>query len=236
MPVRRQRQQLPAFTPLLEEIELAGWTSAGDSTSAHFHDWLLLDEGRVLVMVGRADAAAASNSADAAFALQAAWSAVRAHALHVSDAGKLLSLTSRTIWPSLGASGSASMAVALVDGIGGQASVAMAGDCDVWRIRAAACEPLARRQPALGAAAGFAYHTNSFTLSLRERLLLVADPSAASGNRDAAAAVSSIANADCETHRRMTAADVVATARESIQAAGDSNCPAPVSLAAIRRR
>src|ERR1700704_1768457 len=46
----REQDVLPAFAPLLEELELAGWSSQWRMLSGHFHDWMLLDRGRLLVM------------------------------------------------------------------------------------------------------------------------------------------------------------------------------------------
>ena len=69
------------------------------------------------------------------------------------------------------------VAVALVDTTGGNASVALAGDCLAWRVRAATCERLAIHQPPVGTASTFNYLSQSFQLALRERLILVADDS-----------------------------------------------------------
>ena len=50
----RQNAQLPAFAPLLEELEVAGWSSHRRTLSGNFHDWMLLDGRTLLVMAGQA--------------------------------------------------------------------------------------------------------------------------------------------------------------------------------------
>ena len=78
----REQDVLPAFAPLLEELELAGWSSQWRMLSGHFHDWMLLDRGRVLVMVGQAAATDLADPMETALAAQAAAIAIRAHAQH----------------------------------------------------------------------------------------------------------------------------------------------------------
>ena len=103
-----------------------------------------------------------------------------------------------------------SLAVALVDGVGGSVNLAIAGDCLVWRVRAARWEQLPCDQPPLGVETNFAYTAHDFALSLRERLLLVADNSAHRSPRFAASITAQFSRLDAESHRRMTAADALA--------------------------
>ena len=59
--VARMSGQLPAFAPLLEELEIAGWSSHRGSLSGNFHDWLLLEGRMILVAVGQAVGRARPN-------------------------------------------------------------------------------------------------------------------------------------------------------------------------------
>ena len=232
----RQLEQLPAFAPLMEEIELAGWSSHRRRLSGNFHDWMLLGDGRVLVAAGQATGTEPSDPTDAALVSQAAWATIRAHALHVRDAGALLSLTTRSLWPTPRTMQNASMAVALVDPVGGRVSVAVAGDCLVWRIRAATIEQLSDRQPPLGAASDFTYRTHELELSLRERLLLVADQPARRAKQCISSIEATFTHCDAESHRRMTAADAVALVREHFDEEGDRDAQTSASIVAVRRR
>jgi hypothetical protein len=233
---RRQRAQLPTFAPLLEEVELAGWSSHRHCLSGNFHDWMLLDDGHLLLAVGRGVRAEHGDPADAALAAQAAWTAIRAHALHTRDAGTLLSLAARTLWPLPEADQQASVAVALVDAVGGRASIAVAGDCQVWRVRAASCDPLDDRQPPLGTNSHFPYMTHEIELCLRERLLLVADNPDLRSEKSAASLAADFSRLEAETHRRMTAADALAMLRPRYDRAAETNAAAETSLIVLRRR
>jgi hypothetical protein len=231
----RQLEQLPAFAPLLEEIEIAGWSSHRRRLSGNFHDWMLLGSGRVLVAVGQASMAGRGDSTDAALAIQAAWATIRAHALHTRDAGMILSLAARSLW-ALASGAQAAIALAIVDTVGGHASVAMAGECIVWRARAATQEQIVSRQPPLGAASDFNYQTHELELSLRERLLLVAAHGACGIKPGIPHIEAAFTHLDSELHRRMSASDAVALVRDQMADDIEHDTDASVSIAAVRRR
>jgi hypothetical protein len=204
--------------------------------SGHFHDWMLLDHGRVLVMVGQAAATDLADPMETALMAQAACVAVRAHAEHTGDAGQLLSLAARTLRTIATTPHQASVAVALVDAIGGSTSLAVAGNCLAWRVRAAKCEPLPSDQPALGADGNFTYAAQDFALSLRERLLLVADHAHHRTPRLAASITAQFRHVDAESHRRMTAADAAAVVRHQYEDQIEHNPLVSASIIAVRRR
>lgn len=229
----RFRAQLPGFAPLLEELEIAGWSASRSRAAANFHDWLLLGSDRLLVTVGHAADPESRDPTEPALVAQAAWSAIRAHALHSRDAGTLLSLAGQSLWPTPAATAHAHLAVAMIDTLEGHATLAIAGDCLAWKIRAAASEQFAVHQPALGAVADCTYVAHSFELGLRERLILVAD-----NDRPptlAASISATFARLDAETHRRMLASDAVALLRRKYEQ-GAAELRSPASIAAVRRR
>jgi hypothetical protein len=226
---------LPAFAPLLDDLEIAGWSSHRRRLSGNYHDWLMLEGRVILVSVGQAVGPEPIDPTEAALVTQSAWATIRAHAHHVRDAGDLLSMTARSIWPMPNAAVQASVAVALVDTSEGKASVAMAGDCLAWRIRAACCEQLATHQPMLGGAADFTYASQLVQLSLRERLLLVADNPLRRLPKLPSSIAASFARLDAESHRRMLAADAVALVRRHYER-GAEDARSPASIVAVRRR
>jgi hypothetical protein len=233
--IARQSAQLPAFAPLLEELEIAGWSSHRGALSANFHDWLLL-EGRVLlVAVGQAVGAGTVDSIEAALIAQAAWASIRAHAQHVRDAGLLVTLANQNLWSMPAAAVQANVAVAMIDTIEGTASLAIAGDCLAWKIRAAATEQLTLRQPPLGAATDFTYPRHSVQLSLRERLVLVADDPHRRAAKLPAAITTTFTHLEAESHRRMLATDAVSLVRKHYEN-GAEDLHSPASIAAVRRR
>ena len=232
----RQSAQLPAFAPLMEEIEVAGWSSHRRQLSGNFHDWLLLGDGRLLVTVGKAVGVASCDPLEAVLVAQAAWTAVRAHALHARDAGTLLSLAARTLWAIPAANVHTCVAVALVDGVGGNASLAIAGDALVWRVRAATSEQLIGNQPPLGLVADASYRTHRLELALRERLLLVADEPLQRAGKLIGSIGAAFTQLDAESHRRMTAGDTVSLARHAYEGTVENDCETSTSIVAVRRR
>lgn len=233
---RRQRAQLPSFAPLLEEVELAGWSSHRQTLSGNFHDWLLLDDSRVLVTVGRTVGTELSDPVEAALVAQAAWTAVRAQARHSSDAGELLSLAAHTLWPLPAALQQCEVVVALIDTVGGHVSMAVAGDCLAWRVRAAACEPLGGQQPPLGTDHNFPYRSYESALCLRERLVMVADNPLLRTEKLVAAIESEFTHLDAETHRRMTAPEALGLVRHRLEQRSQDDALAAASAVVIRRR
>ena len=232
----RQQEQLPAFAPLLEEVELDGWSSHQQMLSGNFHDWMLVDGGRVLVMVGQAVGRELCDPIETALVAQAAWTAVRAHSLHTDDAGRLLSLAARTLWTNPAMSQQAMVAVAVVDAVGGSASLAIAGECPVWRVRAARWEQFACEEPPLGAETHFAYSAHEFAMSLRERLLLVADHPAHRPAKFVPSVAAEFAALGAEAHRRMTAAEALSLIRHRYDRETAGNVLASASIVAVRRR
>ncbi len=230
----RLRAQLPPFAPLLEELEIAGWSSHRQPLSGNFHDWMLLGSDRLLVTVGRAAVPEPVDPIEAALVSQAAWAAVRAARAACTDAGAILSLASQTLWAAPAAT-LTSLGVALVDTAGGNTSVALAGDCLAWRVRAATCERLAIHQPPVGTASTFNYLSQSFPLALRERLILVADDSFRRSPKAELALTTRFSHLDAESHRRMAAADAVALVRKVCEA-DDFEPTQSTSIAAVRRR
>jgi hypothetical protein len=196
---------------------------------------MLLEQRTLLVMAGHATSAEAIDPIEAALVAQGAWAAIRSHAQHASDAGTLLSLTAKTLWPIASTGVQASVAVALVDLDGGHASVAAAGECMALKIRATGSEQIAVHQPAVGADCEFIYPSHSVQLSLRERILLVADEPARRPAKLAAKIASSFARLDAESHRRMMAADAVGLVRELYDERVDGESPS-ASIVAVRRR
>jgi hypothetical protein len=235
----RQNSQLPAFAPLLEELEVAGWSSHRRTLSGNFHDWTLLEGRTLLVMAGQAVPSQADDAIDpieAALVAQGAWASIRSHSHHATDAGTLMSLAARGLWSNLNSGLHAALIVAMFDLDGGHASVAVAGDCLALRIRAAGTEQIATNQPLLGADPNFNYVSHLLKLSLRERVLLVADEPLKRPAKLAARIAASFSRLDAEAHRRMIAADAIAPVRASFEQQAGNNRQVSASIVAVRRR
>lgn len=235
----RQSAQLPAFAPLLEELEVAGWSSHRRMLSGNFHDWTLLENRTLLVMAGQTVASPATDAVDpmeAALVAQGTWSALRSHAQHAADAGTVLSLATRSLWSNVSGDLQMAVAIGLVDLDGGQMSVAVAGDCLALRVRAAGCELIASQQPMLGAISDFSYLSHTVRLSLRERVVLLADAPHHRPTKLLQRVTASFARLNAETHRRMMAADAIAIVRQEFEpVVANAERPA-ASIVAVRRR
>ena len=88
-PIARQSGQLPAFAPLLDELELAGWSSHRRMLSGNFHDWLVLDGRMIMAVAGHAIGPQPMDAVEAALVMQGTWATIRAHAGRVRDAVEL---------------------------------------------------------------------------------------------------------------------------------------------------
>jgi hypothetical protein len=234
----RQSAQLPAFAPLLEDLEVAGWSSHRRTLSGNFHDWSLIEGRTLLAMAGQAVASQTVDSIDpieAALVAQGAWASIRAHAHHASDAGTLLSLVAQSLWPLTSSGMQASVAIVLIDLDGGYASVAAAGDCLALKIRAIGSDPIATRQPALGSIADFMYLGHSIQLAARERIVLIADVPARRPENVTAKIANTFSRLDTETHRRMMAADAISLVRECFDQPADGSRLATSIVALLRR-
>lgn len=235
----RQNAQLPTFAPLLEELEVAGWSSHRRMLSGNFHDWLLLEGRTLLVMTGQSVPTQNTDAIDpieAALVAQGAWASIRSHAHHACDAGTLLSLAAQSLWATANLDVHTAVAIALIDLDGGRASVAMAGDCMAIKVKATGTEQIANRQPVLGSAPSFTYLSHTVQLSLRERIMLVADEPRRRPDKLMAKVASTFSRLDAEAHRRMMAADAIALVREVYEGHADENGRGAASIVAVKRR
>jgi len=235
----RQSAQFPAFAPLLEELEVAGWSSHRRMLSGNFHDWMMLENQTMMVVAGQAVAMRSVEFADpleAAMVAQGAWATIRSQAHHASDAGTLLSLAARSLWTNVGENIQVEAAVAVVDLEGGHCSVAVAGDCMALRVQAGCCEQIAARQPMLGAISDFTYLGYSVSLAMRERIVLMADDARRRPVDMMAKLAGSFAKLDANAHRKLMAADAIAMVREERDQAAESGERAAASIVGVRRR
>ena len=138
------------------------------------------------------------------------------------------------MWTIANSNVEAAIAIALLDAQENRASLAIAGDCLAWRVRAASSEQLAVRQPRLGEAPDFTYTSQTMQLALRERLILVADCPARRPAKLATSVASNFARLDAESHRHMMAADAVTLLRQNYELVAEDE--SPLSIVAVRRR
>jgi serine phosphatase RsbU (regulator of sigma subunit) len=120
---RWQRDRLPSVTPLIEGYQIAGWTAQADGVGGDFHDWSVLPDGRLAVVVGDSQGTLLEASLGAA-SLQAA---IRAHAGYRHDAGKLVARTNDTLWSGSCGDQHAALFYGLIEPAAGVLEFAVAG-------------------------------------------------------------------------------------------------------------
>jgi hypothetical protein len=184
-----------------------------------------------LVAVGQIHHQAAAQNSCASNLASKAWAALRAHAEHVDDAGRLLTNVNRTLEIESVGGQFFSLNVALVDTVGGRVELAMAGKCLALRIRASSCRPIRLGQPPMGDGPNEIYTGEVLELHPRERLALVAGlPSRAIESWDQRLA-GLFQGLDAPTHRQMTASEALGRLRSAFAGRG-SNKP---GMALVRR-
>jgi len=87
----------------------------------------------------------------------------------------------------------------------------------------------------LGAETNFSYLAHPIELSLRERLVLVADNSLLRTDKMLTGIASGFTHLDAETHRRMTAQDALAIARQPYERSAEADPISATSIAVVRR-
>ncbi|MCH2116155.1 MAG: serine/threonine-protein phosphatase [Pirellulales bacterium] len=231
--IQRRRHQLPAFAPLLEEFEIAGWSSHRDELAGNFHDWLPLADGSVLVALGKAVESATGDPIDAALVAQSIWTSIRSHAMHTDNAGTIASLVSKT-WGSGSIGGAAaSVAIGIVAPTGGRIRVAVAGHCLAIRVRAATCETLPTHKFPVGTQPATHYPCQQFELRPRERFVLFTAINATAAMTIENLIERHFSNVSAESHRKMTATETLKHLRSAAEKMDDA---ASTSGLVVRRR
>jgi len=118
-----QRNRLPRIKPLLENWEIAGWTSQGDGLGGDFHDWFVLPDGSLAVAVGDAQ----GRMFEAALTAAGLHTALKSHANYRHTAQQMLNRINETLWTASAGDQFASMFYAVIQPEGGEIQYASAG-------------------------------------------------------------------------------------------------------------
>ena len=232
---RPERDHPCSFAPLLDEIEIAGWSSDRDRLASTFHDWLSLEGGQVMVSAGQG-LNRESDPTESGLIARSVRTAVRAHALHARDAGRLLALVARTLGETSTGGPLASLTVGLIEPMGGGVQLAMAGPCLALRIRATGCTPLPAPQPALGIHAEIVSLHEQVDLRPRERLALITGQSDCFLTRLEAEIKKQFGGLTSEDHRKMTASQTLALVRQGVDMSRNLGDYESTSVVVVRRR
>lgn len=219
---------LPTDALQLDELEVAGQTDA----SLALHDWHTLGDGRVLSYAAAFTGSPGARDEESQLALQAARIAMRSHAEHAANAGRLLNRVADTLSEACPGGSGVSIAASLVDPGSGEGSYALAGAAIALRIRASQQHADATDDPPVGWDADQRHASVAFELEIRERLLLAVGDPRTLDLRRAKRVLKAFAGVTADEHRRMDAWRALEIATRRADASGG-----PLDAAvALRRR
>jgi len=165
---RLQQSQLPQTTPLVDPWDLAGWTYQSTGIGGTFHDWFTLPDGRLAVMVVDAQ----GRGVEAALVGQAVRAAVRAHAAHQPDPGRVLACANQDLWSGSAGDQYAAVLLAVTGPDTGTLSVAVAGDIGALVLTGGSWETLTAPEIPLGVQPDRGYEARSVTLDARAAMIV----------------------------------------------------------------
>jgi serine phosphatase RsbU (regulator of sigma subunit) len=141
-----QQNQLPRISPLVEGWRVAGWTQPAGELGGSFHDWLVRDDGQLLIALGECLAGGVAG----ALAASGVRSSLRAHARHLHQPNEWLARTSADLWCGSAGDQYAQLFCGLVDPAAGRLRYASAGEVSAAMIDAAGFRLLVAPSLALG--------------------------------------------------------------------------------------
>jgi phosphoserine phosphatase RsbU/P len=143
---RWQASRLPSVTPLLEDFEVAGWTSQADGIGGDFYDWSVLADGRLSIAVGDAQ----GKLIEAGLGAAAVQAALKSHAAYPHASAKLLARVNETLWATSAGDQFASLLYGLIDPESGAVDLALCGSAAALHVSRTSRELLKSSTLALG--------------------------------------------------------------------------------------
>lgn len=155
-----QRLQQPQVAPLLENWDLGGAATQNDTPSPSFFDWMLVDDERLALSVGRAD----GSDAQAAMTAAELRGAVRASMSIDPSPSRVLDHVNRQIWTSGVGDRQASLFCGVVDLAASKMQFAIAGNVDALREHSSRRRVLSSEDSPIGQSPDSQYHLRRTTL------------------------------------------------------------------------
>lgn len=170
------RNQLPTIAPLLDDWDMAGWTTQAQSVGGDFFDWFALPDSLMAVSVGDV----MGRGIEAAVSASAVKAALRSHGQYQRDAAALLSQVNLTLWTGSAGDQSAALFCGLLDTTTGKVRYSLAGEPGIVLVRPDGWESLSQPAPPLGESPETVYREAECRLQPGEALVVFTD-----GFRDA---------------------------------------------------
>jgi phosphoserine phosphatase RsbU/P len=143
---RRQRNELPTLSPLLDGWSVAGWTTQADGIGGAFHDWFCPPGGLLAVAVGKA----AEQGVVGALTASAAKTAVRAHARYHRQAERILQQANLTLWTGSAGDQRTALFCGLIETATGRVCCSSAGQLSLLRVGREGWQSLSHDHNSLG--------------------------------------------------------------------------------------
>lgn len=167
--VHWQQDRQPQIEPLLDDWQLAGWTSQADSLGGDFFDWSILPDGNLAVAV----AGAQGTMIEAGLSAASLHGAMKSHGCYSHNARQMLDRLNETLWTASAGDQFASMFYGLVHPEIGKLDFASAGHALAFLLRGNTCRVITHDSLPLGSQPETDYKPHRKTLKPGDALLMV---------------------------------------------------------------
>ena len=164
-----QVDRLPDFPPLVDDWEIAGWTSQAEVLGGAGHDWAILNDGSLTATVLDAE----GENVEAALTLASVQGALKSLAPTCAGAKQFLNQLNDSVWTASCGDQFANLGFIRVQPETGDVEFASAGSVELFRIHKRGYERLTTEPTPLGAQPDQIYRQKSLQLKKGEILLLV---------------------------------------------------------------
>jgi serine phosphatase RsbU (regulator of sigma subunit) len=164
---RIQRNELPTISPLLDNWNVAGWTSQADGVGGAFHDWFCLPRGLLAVALGKSP----QQGVAGALTANAVKTATRAHARYNRQAERLLQQVNLTLWTGSAGDQHSDLFCGLIETATGRVCCSSAGKISLIRLKPDGWESLSQPSPMIGESPEIDFEQYGYELQPGESLI-----------------------------------------------------------------
>ncbi|PQO38614.1 hypothetical protein C5Y97_11260 [Blastopirellula marina] len=134
----RQKAQLPNVKPLVDGWDVSAWTQQGNDMGGDFHDWAVIEDGKLAIFVGDA----MDDNFDAVMTSTSLATAVKANCRIAHTAEMMLDRVNRTFWEASAGDHFASLAYAIFDPMLGTMEAGSCGHVQGFAFKHNSVKPL----------------------------------------------------------------------------------------------
>ncbi|MEW4451826.1 SpoIIE family protein phosphatase [Bremerella sp. JC817] len=142
----RQKSQLPNVKPLVEGWDVSAWTQQGSDLGGDFHDWAVIEDGKLAIFVGDA----IDENFDAVMTSTSLATAVKANCRIAHNAEVMLDRVNRTFWAASAGDHFASLAYSIFDPMLGTMEAGSCGHIQGFAFKQNSVRPLWSNSQPLG--------------------------------------------------------------------------------------